>query len=61
MNKLLFVLNFLQILFYTYAYPLSIGPNKFSSGGGNYNNICYLNYNNAYTSFYEWSRKNSLT
>ena len=61
MNKILFVLNFLQLLFYTYAYPLSIGPNKFSSGGGNYNSICYLNYNNAYTLFYEWSRKNSLT
>jgi hypothetical protein len=61
MNKILFVLNLLNILLYSYAYPLSIGPNKFSNGGGNYNNICYLNYNNAYSSFYEWSKKNNLT
>jgi len=59
MKTILFVLYLLQIIFNTYAYPLGIGPNKFN--GGNYNNICVLNYNNVYSSFYEWSKKNDMT
>ncbi len=43
----------------SYSYPINIGPhsiNKF----GNYNNgnVCLLNYNNVYSTFYKWSKDN---
>ena len=56
-----FILAILNILYasLSYSYPINIGPhsiNKF----GNYNNgnVCLLNYNNVYSTFYKWSKDN---
>ena len=58
-----FILAILNILYasLSYSYPINIGPhsiNKF----GNYNNgnVCLLNYNNVYSTFYKWSKDNEL-
>ena len=49
MIRILYILLYINAII---AYPIGIGPDKFN-GGSNYNknNICYLNYNNAYSSF----------
>jgi len=43
----------------TNSYPINIGPHNIHKYG-NYNskNVCLLNYNNVYTSFYKWSKDN---
>jgi hypothetical protein len=42
-----------------YSYPINIGPHSISKFG-NYNNgnVCILNYNNVYSTFYKWSKDN---
>ena len=42
-----------------YSYPINIGPHSISKVG-NYNNgnVCILNYNNVYSTFYKWSKDN---
>jgi hypothetical protein len=42
------------------TYPMGLGPDKFSKFNGNKNNICYLNYNNVYSCFYDWSKNSNL-
>ena len=43
----------------TNSYPINIGPHNIHKYE-NYNsrNVCLLNYNNVYTSFYKWSKDN---
>ena len=42
------------------TYPMRLGPEKFSKFNGNKNNICYLNYNNVYSCFYDWKKNSNL-
>ena len=44
---------------FIHSYPINIGPHSISKYG-NYNNgdVCILNYNNVYSSFYKWSKEN---
>jgi hypothetical protein len=56
MKKILFsILSILNIIF-SYSYPINIGPHSiYKSGGYNRNNVCLLNFNNVYSTFYKWS------
>jgi hypothetical protein len=58
MIRILYILFYILYVNTINAYPIGIGPNKFYDSNFNKNKICYLNYNNAYSSFYNW-KKNS--
>jgi hypothetical protein len=56
-NLYLIFANVLNVLLLSHSYPINIGPNSIHKFG-NYNNgnVCLLNYNNVYSTFYKWSK-----
>lgn len=50
----LVLINMLRI---SYSYSINVGPNRILKYG-NYNNgnVCQLNYNNVYSTFFKWSK-----
>jgi len=61
MNKVFIYCSILLLkLSLGYTYSMGLGPGNFRKFNGNKNNICYLNYNNVYSSFYDWTKKSNL-
>lgn len=56
-NVYLIFIHILNISLLCYSYPINIGPhNIYKYGNYNNGNVCLLNYNNVYSTFYKWSK-----
>ena len=56
-NVYLTFIYLLNLSLPSHSYPINIGPHSIHKFG-NYNNgnVCLLNYNNVYSTFYKWSK-----
>ena len=56
-NVYLIFIHILNISLLCYSYPINIGPYSiYKYGNYNNGNVCLLNYNNVYSTFYKWSK-----